>query len=687
MSIPNWYNDAAKSLARVACVLSLFLVACGGGREVPCGDRVCDPSETADSCAADCGCGNRIANPGEDCDGPDLGGGTCMDAVNRGGTLRCNADCTFDVTACTLASCGNGVVEEGEACDGTDLAGGTCDSIGYAAGTVGCTMDCAYDVSACCSDACPSAGAAACIGDTLRECVASSSGCLAWKVTDCAANNNICEVSGATATCSCVDRCASVGDTRCEGAAIQTCADVGGCLDWTSTTNCATAGNICAAAPSGPLCVPDVSAENCAEAYPLSPGDNVVAWTALDADYLTSQPSCNTTTLEGPDLVLSYTAPEDGFVRFTMHKPASQRQIFVVSSAACGMVTPEVACMSDFSPTTLASDFGVEMGVTYYVYVRDTNSGTAPLDNPLIVTLDETRCSQLTPAVTSLSPGNGLSIPDLTPIFTANFDYPIDSTQGVITLTGTMGTNLTYDLSMAPPEVAIINDGKTLQIDPGIVFPMGETVTVSWTGLFDSTCAQPITAPTWTVALTGPPYSITTGTTAYADACVGGTTQTLNGTVDEGRTDPINLPAGFEFFGQPATQVVASTNGWVSVDINVSSADFSNDPMPNTATPNGLIAPYWDDLDDMVICTKMVGNQLVVQWTGDLFSNNATLVQFQAIIDPSGSIEFVYGPNQQADGASATVGVEDQSGTYAVQASANTAGTVTPNSSKLLTPN
>ena len=81
----------------------------------------------------------------------------------------------------------------------------------------------------------------------------------------------------------------------------------------------------------------------------LVPGENVIAWTALDADYLSAQPSCNTTTLDGPDLVLSYTAPENGFARVSMAKPPSARQVMVASSAACGTLEPELACVSEFT--------------------------------------------------------------------------------------------------------------------------------------------------------------------------------------------------------------------------------------------------------------------------------------------------------------------------------------------------
>ena len=59
--------------ALAGCVLAVVIPACGGGGSdnAVCGDNVCDSSESATSCAADCGCGNGFVNPGEDCDGTD----------------------------------------------------------------------------------------------------------------------------------------------------------------------------------------------------------------------------------------------------------------------------------------------------------------------------------------------------------------------------------------------------------------------------------------------------------------------------------------------------------------------------------------------------------------------------------------------------------------------------------------
>jgi hypothetical protein len=683
-------NQIRPLLAALA--LSLALVACGGNSgDAVCGNNVCESSETAASCFDDCGCGNGVANPGEDCDGQDFGGATCMSTTQHGGTLKCNADCTFDTDRCTLASCGNGIVEDGEACDGSDLGGKTCSSIGYAGGQLGCNADCAFDATTCCSDACPTAGTAECVSNSVRECVAEASGCLGWQVTDCSASNEVCNDSNGPAACTCIDRCTTAGDTRCESGGIETCQETGGCLDWVQTTDCTATGQVCTEIDTGPLCVAASSAEDCAHPYVLHGGQNVVAWAAANADYL-STVSCETIyDLVGPDLVLSYTAPDDGFVHFTLDKPASQREVVVASEAACGTPTPELACVSEYSATTIDEDLSVEMGHTYYFYVRDTESGTDPLPNPLVVTMDEQLCSAVTPSATTMSPDNGAAVFATTTIVRADFDLPIDPTQGVITLTGDMGTNLTFDLATAPAAIAILNDNKTLTIDPGIVFPTGETVSVTWTGLFDSTCAKPIAPPTWSFTLVGPAYTIAPGTTTYADACAGGTvlpTPNGSGTDDEGLTLPISLPAGFKFFRQPVTQAIVSTNGWISVDTSLSSADFSNDAIPNTLNPNGYIGAYWDDLDSIVICTKTVGTKLVVQWTGTLYSSTTTAVQFQAILDPTdNSIEYVYGSGHQATGGSATVGVEDPTGMNGVQYEYNTASTIAPNTSLKVTPN
>jgi hypothetical protein len=51
-------------------------------------------------------CGNGIVDAGEDCDGSNLDGSSCDDeCVDPGGTLRCNPDCTFDLSGCDDPDC------------------------------------------------------------------------------------------------------------------------------------------------------------------------------------------------------------------------------------------------------------------------------------------------------------------------------------------------------------------------------------------------------------------------------------------------------------------------------------------------------------------------------------------------------------------------------------------------------
>jgi hypothetical protein len=114
---------------------------------------------------------------------------------------------------------------------------------------------------------------------------------------------------------------------------------------------------------------------------------------------------------------------------------------------------------------------------------------------------------------------------------------------------------------------------------------------------------------------------------------------------------------------------------------------FTNTDLPTTETPNGLIAPYWDDLQNVVICTKTIGAKVVVQWTGHKYNAATELVQFQAILDGATStVEFVWGSGHVPTGDTATVGLEIQDGTAARKLGFNTANVTVPGTSVLLTP-
>jgi len=83
------------------------IVNCVG--EFFCGDEICNPGEDCLNCEPDCGpctndCGDGVIESPEQCDGEELGNGTCASVLGDGwiGELSCKADCTFDTTACEL---------------------------------------------------------------------------------------------------------------------------------------------------------------------------------------------------------------------------------------------------------------------------------------------------------------------------------------------------------------------------------------------------------------------------------------------------------------------------------------------------------------------------------------------------------------------------------------------------------
>jgi hypothetical protein len=216
-----------------------------------------------------------------------------------------------------------------------------------------------------------------------------------------------------------------------------------------------------------------------------------------------------------------------------------------------------------------------------------------------------------------------------------------------------------------------------------------------WTALAVA-AASPAGAFDLTIGATAyvkPTYARAPGRTVYENACLGGTTQPLvsdgspGAASNEGFTAaPISTPPGFAFYGLLEPRLTASTNGWLSFG-PVSRAQPANADLPASAGPNALIAPYWDDLTNVTICTKTVGTRLVVQWTGKVAGPGAATVETQAILDgATGSIELVWGPNHAPNGAEATVGIEDQVGLAASKIGYNTAGAAAAGTTVVLTP-
>ncbi len=131
----------------VGAVTCATLVGAGSVGAISC-STTCTYRTSA--CSAPASCGDGALNNGEACDGANLGGKSCSDALNRPatGTPTCRSNCTLDLSQCHY--CGDGAVDAGEACDG-DVGVTTC-AAAVGAGSQGkvvCSASCALDTSGC----------------------------------------------------------------------------------------------------------------------------------------------------------------------------------------------------------------------------------------------------------------------------------------------------------------------------------------------------------------------------------------------------------------------------------------------------------------------------------------------------------------------------------------------------------
>ncbi|MEV4170761.1 S8 family serine peptidase [Nonomuraea sp. NPDC049709] len=145
-----------------------------------------------------------------------------------------------------------------------------------------------------------------------------------------------------------------------------------------------------------------------------------------------------------------------------------------------------------------------------------------------------------------------------------------------------------------------------------------------------------------------------------------------------GDEQAVNLtpPAPFTFAGESYTRLGVTSNGY-SVAGGAASADISFTPqtLPDPARPNGVLAPYWTDLDGTgapgVLATVLsdgTNRWLVVEWRVNLFGTTDLKV-FQQWIGLNGAedVSYAYDPANLPGAPPAeyglTVGAENDEGT------------------------
>ncbi|MCX6733891.1 MAG: hypothetical protein NTX63_03690 [Candidatus Peregrinibacteria bacterium] len=151
---------------------------------------------------------------------------------------------------------------------------------------------------------------------------------------------------------------------------------------------------------------------------------------------------------------------------------------------------------------------------------------------------------------------------------------------------------------------------------------------------------------------------------------------------DDSIYGPFNIGFTFSFYGTDYTQFYVCNNGYIVFN---NTCAYNNVSITNSGTPNNFIAPFWDDLyTGGSIKYQSTGSspngQLVISFLGINHINaQAGAATFQIILsEASNMIMFQYqdvdfGNATYDSGASATVGIENSSGTDGLQFSFNTA--------------
>jgi hypothetical protein len=169
---------------------------------------------------------------------------------------------------------------------------------------------------------------------------------------------------------------------------------------------------------------------------------------------------------------------------------------------------------------------------------------------------------------------------------------------------------------------------------------------------------------------------------AFGYACRRSGSEVFTGVTPTGLTGDdaavsVALPFSFPFYGTPRTSAFVSTNGFIS--FSGPSSAFANTAIPDAAGPNAAIYAFWDDLvvdGSAQVATTLTGQapfrQFIIRWSQarlhDLGPQDR--VTFEILLSEDGAIDIRYediDAGATEEGGSATMGIEDDAGTSAVQ--------------------
>jgi hypothetical protein len=152
--------------------------------------------------------------------------------------------------------------------------------------------------------------------------------------------------------------------------------------------------------------------------------------------------------------------------------------------------------------------------------------------------------------------------------------------------------------------------------------------------------------------------------TAITDWTTGG------GTADDGYA-VVALPWPFQYYGADYSSIKIVTNGWAGFQTTSTNTAYSNSAIPSTAEPNLALYPFWDDLNltsagSVKYYNDVANQRFIIQWTAVPHYSSGGPYTFQIQLKRNGEILYQY-LSMTDPLNSATIGIENGSGTVAVQ--------------------
>jgi len=143
-------------------------------------------------------------------------------------------------------------------------------------------------------------------------------------------------------------------------------------------------------------------------------------------------------------------------------------------------------------------------------------------------------------------------------------------------------------------------------------------------------------------------------------------TSTSTGITGDDQSKAFTLPFSFNFYGTTYNSVYVCSNGFLS--FTSSSTSYRPADIPNTGTPNALIAPFWRDMRpdaSGTITYASTSSYFVVTWNNVKNYSNSSRQTFQVILYSNGEIVFQY--KTVSNDVTTSIGIENQDGSDGVK--------------------